>query len=285
MAQIRFEDIKDVGLNSGNQNKVGFFSLKNDGDEAIVRIMHDSTDSFEIVSTHQIEVNGKFRRINCCRSPYDPIENCPICAIGKNVQSRFFIHLIQYTIGEGGMVVCEPKVWERPASFANTIKNLITNYGPLSNSIFKVKRNGAARSTDTTYDLMYMPPQQYPEAIYKKVTDAFDGYSVIGTIVMDKRPADIIAFLQTGNFPMPKKEANATIDAHKLIPASPVDVTNVTPSAPVSGPTTPPWNGTAPAPNAYFPPQGGYVENQQSVNTNVGPTQPMPTIDRPVRYY
>ena len=274
MAQIRFEDIQDVGLNS-NQNKVGFFSLKNNGDEALVRIMHDSTDSFEIVSTHQIEVNGKYRRINCCRSPYDPIENCPICATGKNAQSRFYVHLIQYIIDADGRVTCEPKIWERPASFANTLKNLITNYGPLSNSIFKIHRNGVARAMDTTYDIMYMPPQQYPETVFKKITDAFEGYSVIGTVVMNRTPEDIVIYLQTGNFPMPKKESQ--------------DVDTVSSAT-------------------YIPPQGGYVESHQvtvpvspatnqavsletypgaTFSTEPSPTvvQPVSSINRPVRYY
>lgn len=272
MAQIRFEDIQENTSTQNNGPRIGFFSLRNHGDEAIVRIMHDSTDSFEIISTHQIEINGKYRRVNCCRNPHEPVDNCPLCATGKNVQQRFYIHLIQYTANENGQIVAEPKVWERPVSFATTIKNLIINYGPLSNSVFKIHRNGAARAMDTTYDIMYMPPQQFPESVYPKINDAFNGYSALGSIVLDKTPAEVVEFIQTGNFPMPKKETSApTVNAQPQ-PATP----------------------------SYIPPQGGYVAPATAPSEtlavqdvpvytttapNVSNMSNAPKVERPVRYY
>ena len=38
--------------------RVGFFTLKNDGDEAIVRIMHDTPEEFDILAVHQTQVDG-----------------------------------------------------------------------------------------------------------------------------------------------------------------------------------------------------------------------------------
>lgn len=202
MARIKFEDIQDAGLSNSNQGtQVGFFSLKNDGDEAIVRIMHDDTDSFDIVSTHAISVGGKYRRVNCCRSPREAVENCPLCASGNPSQQRFYIHLIQYTRDENGQIVPEAKIWERSLSYATTIKNLIVEYGPLSNLIFKIKRNGAAGSMDTKYTIMYANPQMYPENLYPPVPNAFDGYNAIGNVVMDKTPQEIVTFLTEGEFP------------------------------------------------------------------------------------
>ena len=55
MAQVNFDDIDFNNMSGGaNNNSVGFFSLKNDGDEAIVRIMHDNTASFDILTEHSI---------------------------------------------------------------------------------------------------------------------------------------------------------------------------------------------------------------------------------------
>ena len=202
MAQIRFEDLADMNSGaSGNSSQVGFFSLKNDGDEAIVRIMHDNTDSFDLVSTHAINVGGRYRRVNCCRNPYDPIDSCPLCAAGNSSQQRFYIHLIQYTRNENGQIVAEPKVWERSLSYATTIKNLIVEYGPLSNVLFKIRRNGIAGSMDTTYSIMYASPNMYPEQSYPKIPNAFDGYTAIGTAVLNKSVQEVAYFVANGDFP------------------------------------------------------------------------------------
>lgn len=252
MAQIKFEDIQDVGVSNGPVNQVGFFSLKNDGDEAIVRIMHDSTDSFDIVSTHAIQVNGKYRRVNCCRTPREPVESCPLCASGNPSQQRFYIHLIQYTRNENGQVVAEPKVWERSLAYATTIKNLIVEYGPLSNLIFKIKRSGAAGSMDTKYTIMYANPQMYPENIYPPVPGAFDGYKAIGNVVMDKSIQDIIYFVTNGNFPAAQNEQETHIEQPTI------------PQQPQYAPPT-----AAPMPGSYGPAFG----NEQ------------PQMQRPQRYY
>jgi len=52
MAKISFEEAQS-NVNS-NSTGIGFFSLADDGDEAIVRILHDSTDSFDIVTVHEV---------------------------------------------------------------------------------------------------------------------------------------------------------------------------------------------------------------------------------------
>ena len=202
MAIINYEQINTGSSDSNNSsNRVEFFSLKNDGDEAVVRIMHDSTSSFELVTTHPITVEGKYRRINCIRDPREPMENCPLCKSGTKIQQRFYIHLIQYTKDEQGNIIATPKVWERPATYAVTIKNLIDEYGPLSNCIFKIRRNGEAGSMQTTYSILFGNPQVYRSDFYPKDDSAFENYSVIGTAVMDKTFEDISEFISTGKFP------------------------------------------------------------------------------------
>lgn len=232
MAQIKFEDIQDVGTNSSPNYSVGFFSLKNDGDEAIVRIMHDNTDSFDIVSTHAIQVGGKYRRVNCCRTPYEPVDTCPLCASGNPSQQRFYVHLIQYVRNENGQIVAEPKVWERSLSYATTIKNLIVEYGPLSDILFKIKRNGAAGSMDTTYSIMYASPNMYPEQSYPKVPNAFEGYTAIGTAVLDKSREDLAVYVAEGAFPAPQ-----TAPPQPVIMPDPAPVSPFPEQRPVHAPT------------------------------------------------
>ena len=226
MAQIRFDEIQEQ--NSNNRNGVGFFSLKNDGDEAVVRIMHDNTDTFDIVSTHAIQLGGKFRRVNCCRSPYDPVDVCPLCASGNSSQHRIYIHLIQYERDENGKIIAVPKVWERSVSYAKIIKDLITTYGPLSNVLLIIKRSGAAGSMDTKYSIMYAPPQIYNDNTYPKVNaEAFDGYTAIGTAVMNKTPEEIGVFVETGSFPSVGNDPDVA-SSPSVVPAPPVNPINIT---------------------------------------------------------
>ena len=55
--------------------------MKNDGDEAIVRIMHDSPETFDIVTNHTVTIDGKYRSVNCIREIGQPVTNCPFCDI------------------------------------------------------------------------------------------------------------------------------------------------------------------------------------------------------------
>lgn len=192
MGQVDFNAWKSRNEQTNNTQKkeskgpwVNYFTLKNDKDTAIVRFMHDSPEDFDIVACHRFNINGKPRWVNCIRDPKDPIDNCPLCASEKKVEYRFFIHLIEYTRGEDGKVLATPKVWERPSGYINTFTNLINEYGPLSENIFKVTRNGAAGSTSTTYDIFFGSPNIYKTDMYPNNPKLFEGYKAVGNVVFD----------------------------------------------------------------------------------------------------
>lgn len=165
---------------------VGYFTLKNDKDYAIVRIMHDSPADFDMVTGHRVTVNDKLRMVNCLREDInDPVEKCPLCATGKKTEDKIYIHLIEYSIDAQGQIIATPKVWERSANFADTLINKINDYGPLSDVIFKVIRNGEAGSKKTSYDLNFMNPAVYRPEIYQKKSELFEGYKAVGTAVLN----------------------------------------------------------------------------------------------------
>lgn len=202
MAKVSFNTaVSTLNTENNGGNGVSFFSLKNDGDEAIVRIMHDSVDDFDILTTHPITVGGKFRSINCIREPRDPMDKCPLCQNGTKVQSRIFIHMVQYINHPDGSVEAKPVVWERSITYATKLKNDIDEYGPLSNCIFKIRRNGKAGDMQTTYDMRLGNPAMYNEANYPKLTDAFKGYTALGTVVLDKNFDEMQTFVTSGAFP------------------------------------------------------------------------------------
>lgn len=197
-----------TAVESQNTSGVGFFSLKNNGDEALVRIMHDDIASLEAISVHNIMLDGKWRKVNCIReTPYESINNCPLCASGNKRIDRLYLHLIEYAKDESGNVIPQAKVFDRPISDANTIRNLINEYGPLSECLFKIKKNvpntgnPAADRLQTTYSYIFANPGVYSNDVYVKLPNAFDNYTALGRAVMNKTLDEINQFITTGQFP------------------------------------------------------------------------------------
>lgn len=235
MAYVNFDSLNNAKNSNATtkefNNSVGFFSLKNDKDEAIVRFMHDDTSSFEILETHAIQLNGKFRRLNCIRTPMQPIDACPMCAKGEKVDYRFFIHLLQYTKNPDGSVSVEPKVWERSLSYANKLSEYINNYGPLSDIICKVVRHGVAGDMKTEYEIIpNLNKQIYRDDIFVKKLGCFDNYKALGTTVLDKTADEINEYLQTGNFPMKKQENKTPEGFTQAVSANTTNWNDTTPN-------------------------------------------------------
>ena len=273
MAQLSFEAYNQQAEEREQRNnqgpRVGYFALKNNGDEAIVRIMHDTTADFDMLAVHPTMIAGKRRNINCLRSPYEPIANCPFCAAEKQIRTKIYIHLLEYTRNQDGTVTATPKLWERSASYATTLKSFIDTYGPLSNNIFKIKRNGAAGSMETTYDVLYMPPMNFPESVYVKDMEAFKDVQALGTAVLNRTAEQMQKMI---------------MDEQAV--AGSVEAVNATPVAPIQEPTY-----TQPVYNQTI------VQAQPEPSTPVTLTEPRsytpdtqtatedPGIARPRRYY
>ena len=190
MAQINFKAFmartNGTPSTSAAAPRIGYFSLKKDQDEAIVRFMIDSPEDFDIVVVHQAKVGNFKRSVNCIRSAQDPVENCPLCEAGYKVGFRFYIRLIEYLPDEQGNIVGVPKIWERSSMYVQTFNDLLQEYGKLSDCVFKVKRNGAPGSKETVYSILYANQKAYERPEYEKIPDAFRGYKVLGHAVVNK---------------------------------------------------------------------------------------------------
>lgn len=264
MSQISYEDVKETNANN-NSDGVGFFTLKNDGEEAIVRIMCDNIRDLEIFTVHPISINGKFRQVSCIRDPREPLEHCPLCLNGEKVQQQCFIRLIHYypeydNMGNVVRVTPKAEVWQRSASvYAPMLKGYIDNYGPLSDIICKITRRG--QGLDTKYDISpNLSPAMYPAESYPKMPEMFEGYKVLGRVILDKSFEEIEQFVATGNFPMKNQDAN-----------------NSTPATP---------NNTFNGGHAPEPIPNGYVKPYNTAPTTQ--TQPgfgSEGMERPVRRY
>ena len=212
MSKLTFDEAITQQQNSSEANQISFFSLKNDGDNALVRFMYDSVDEFEILSFHNAPVNGRDRKINCIRESNQPVSACPLCAKGSNTQTRIFIRLIEYVIDEqGNMVTSKPKVWERSISYAKQLSDYLNTYGPLKDSLFMITRHGASGSKDTKYQIAYMPEKMFAPENFPYKGDEFDNYSALGTVVINASLEDLDYYVNTGMFPQKEVEQQPTV--------------------------------------------------------------------------
>lgn len=205
MARISYEDFENqqnqqpanpvFTAGSHQTNYVRYFSLKNDGDEAIVRFMYENASQFDILTVHTTKLNNWDRKISCIRDPREPINNCPFCKAGRKVEQKFFIKLIEYTKDEHGNVVATPKIWERSAIYVKTLKSFMDEYSPISDYVFKIKRAGKAGDKSTTYTILPCNPAVYSPAVYKKDESLFSNYKVLGNFVLDKNFDEMYAML------------------------------------------------------------------------------------------
>ena len=180
--------------------KVGYFKLSNDGDSTLVRFAYKDKSEFEIATVHVVE---GYKRVVCLRDAKDPVTKCPLCEAGEKLYNKFYVKLIEYTKDENGNIVATPKIWERPAGFAQTLDSLCTEYGgALSDHIFKIKRRGAKGDTNTTYDVMYANPELYKESVgYVKDFSAFENFDLSRHSYYVKSFEEIAEYCETGKFP------------------------------------------------------------------------------------
>lgn len=303
MAKVNFNNLDDAELNSGNNtgngSDVGFFTLKNDNDEAVVRFMCDSTDDFEILTCHDVQLGQRYRKVNCIRDPREPLDNCPLCKSGARISNRFFIKLIQYnrvTDPATGVqtVVPQAMIWERSTAYAKTLKSYLDNYGPLSDIICKIIRHGKAGDMQTTYEIVpNLSKTVFPDEVYVKDPSLFGAFEAFGTIVMDRTYDEMAHFVATGEFPArqatqsnaaPAEVTPRTYDTPQAAPqyapaAAPQYQAPVAPAA-TNIPPTVGHNAPAAAPQAAptAPNFGGQPAPAQNWNNPAG------GFDRPRRY-
>lgn len=210
MAKLNFDDIQGQFQANGQHSNVGFFSLKNDGDKALVRVMYTDPSEFEIFREHQVtNKDGKIRAVNCLRDndAADPISKCPFCEANIPRRDRFYLKLLQYTQDVNGNVVVEAKVWDRPVTFAKRLASKMGEYGPLTDCLVYIKRLGAPRDKNTTYEIDYAVVENRTPEKYPIKPELFEGYETFGYRVLNKSAEDMVAFLTSGEFPRKVKDS------------------------------------------------------------------------------
>ena len=213
MANFSYSDYQNVFAkaqsNEGSSTKIGFFKMKNDKDEALVRFNVSSLESLQFATVHQLGAAQKWMKVSCLNPVGSYYDSCPLCAavsagakdIGKASKKVYVQMMVAYKDNATGQFSAAiPVIWERPAGFSREIANLLKDYGDLAGRVFKVTRNGVANSMQTTYSISYIPLYDKPESVTNDFS-AFNNFNIAKHSFWEKTAGDINVFLNTGSFP------------------------------------------------------------------------------------
>ena len=205
--------------------KVGFFKLKNDQDEALVRINVSSLDELQFATVHQLGAAQKWMKISCLNPVGSYTDNCPLCkkvaegdtSIGKAAKRVYVQMLVSYKdAATGGYTPAIPVIWERPAGFSREIATLLKDYGNLREHVLKVTRQGGAGDMKTTYSISYIPMYDKPETVSTDFS-AFTNFNIAKHSYWEKTLEEIETFLATGSFPEVEAKQIGPNEAAKAI--------------------------------------------------------------------
>lgn len=195
-----------IGINEAdnyNNNNGSYFSLKDNGDTAVVRFMYDTIDDVSLDVVHEVEVNGKQRNISCLRTYDEPIDNCPLCKAGFKQKVKLFVPL--YLDDKD-----EVQVWSRGKTFIQQLASLCNRYKPLCSTPFEIERQGKKGDQTTKYQL-------YPHQTDGTTMDDLPELPDLSTgIVMDKSFDELSYFVENGTFEgEQKKDSKQTTEVVK----------------------------------------------------------------------
>lgn len=207
--------------NSGENSKVSYFKLKDDGDIAVARINLGSTDEFMFAAVHTLNVNGKWLKVSCHNPLGMNASGCALCsanqanpkgAISKAAKKMFIPMIVSYRDAQSatGYTPPVPVIWERPAQFSRELANKLMVAGDLKNVLVLITRNGKAGDMQTTYSVDVLPethPVFKPEMIPADFS-AFNNFNIAKHSYWEKTAEEINTFLATGQFPEVAKNNN-----------------------------------------------------------------------------
>lgn len=175
-------------------NKIKYFSLKNDGDNARCRILYESVNDIEAMFIHKVKLsNGYIVNVDCLREYGDPQDACPLCASpvleDRKIQKRVFIPIFM----EDKQEVC---FWERGIKFVQDVLAplMIEKGAPFCSNICIIERSGQANDIQTSYDI-------YTESQDDSILEDFgDIPATEGTAVLKKTFDELERFVKARTF-------------------------------------------------------------------------------------
>ena len=186
MARASLNEAREMASKGGNFD-FSFLSLK-DREVKKVRFLYSNIDEVEAFTTHQITLaDNKKRNVDCLRATNEPVQKCPLCAIGNKPRARIYLSLVDE-------VTHELLVWERSAQFLDELEGYFNRYGDLRDCVFEIERKGTG--LDTKYNIYYIG-----QNIINDKSVLPERADVYGKLILTKTADELGAYINTGTLP------------------------------------------------------------------------------------
>lgn len=176
--------------------KSNYFSLKDNGDTAMIRFLYNDINDVQGVAVHEVQDGDKKFDVECIRAYNEPVSKCPLCEAGNKQNAKIFVKVYDMDSNES-------KIWTRGKTFFNTLSGLCSHYNPLVSMPFEIERHGKKGDTSTTY-------QTYPTQMDNSRIEDFPEINAEGTCFQVKSYAELLEYVQTGSFPINNSRQNQT---------------------------------------------------------------------------
>lgn len=184
MARFNINEADNYGAQKNN-----YFSLKDDGDTALVRFLYNDINDVEGVAVHEVVIDGKRRDVECIRAYNEPIDNCPLCAKGNKVNGKIFVPIYDESSKES-------KIWTRGKTYFNKLSSLCARYHPLVSFPFEIERRGKKGDVNTTYETFVDASNRD-----NKTIQDFPEINAEGIAFDKKTYEELLYYVNNGEFP------------------------------------------------------------------------------------
>lgn len=166
-----------------------YFSLKNDGDSADVRILWNTEDDIDGYNVHRVKVNGFDVDVNCLRTYNDALDVCPLCEAKYRTTVKFYVPIYNNATGD-------VSIWTKGKNFYSQLVELCRRCNPLVSYPLTIERKGAAGDINTTYEIYDDPSDgTLIEDLDVEVPDPIKSGALL-----DKTFEELTTYVQTGSF-------------------------------------------------------------------------------------
>lgn len=187
--KISLEQVKDF------KPDFAYFTLKDDGDSARVRILWETMSDIDIRTLHKVKSKTGYEyRVDCLRQTYDdPKDMCPCCSSSnwedRKMKTTCYIPI--YNIDNQRV-----EFWTRTGDFVTqALLPKLNEVGePYCATIFTIERNGAAGDKNTRYEIIDEGSDDFT------LDDLEDIPQAPGVCFLEKSYEELAQFMKTRTF-------------------------------------------------------------------------------------
>ena len=153
-------------------------------------------NDFPGYAVHRVPIGDNYKYVNCLRKAGDPVDECPLCALGKSDKDLSKV-IVKLFIPLYNIDADEVQIWERGKAFFRKLSSYISHTPHTSEVVTEIERVGKKNDTNTDYNL-YKHSDEDDGFDMKNVRDEVD--ERLDNLVLDKTADEMEYYISHGSF-------------------------------------------------------------------------------------